>query len=266
MNYKIGSMILAFVMLSVSAVPAVAQVATREHSYTIDGVEFQGMVAFPEDDEEQSRPGVLVVHQWKGVTDYERRRARELAELGYVAFTADIYGADTRPKTNHQAALASKTFRQNRGRYRRRVRAALEELRSFDEVRNDDLAAIGYCFGGTGVLELARSGADVDAVASFHGGLANPNSEQNDKIRATVQVHHGAEDPHVPRQSVNDLWQEMNQSETDWELHVYSHAVHSFTEEAAGDDPSSGSAYNPRADRLSWRAMKRLFREELSGK
>ncbi len=101
-------------------------------------------------------------------------------------------------------------------------------------------------------------------MVSFHGGLANPNPDENEKIRATVQAHHGAKDPHVPRESVNDFWQEMNQSEADWELHVYSDAVHSFTEKGAGDDPSSGSAYNPRADRLSWKAMKRLFREEFS--
>jgi dienelactone hydrolase len=253
-------MMLLFLSL---AMPVAAEVVTTEHTYTQDGLKFEGTVAFPED-VERSRPGVLIVHQWKGVTDYERRRARQLAELGYVAFTADIYGADTRPKTNHEAALASKTFRKDRNLYRRRVRAALAELRSFDEVRNNDVAAIGYCFGGTGVLELARSGANVDAVVSFHGGLSNPDPEENDRIRATVQVHHGAEDPHVPQESVNDFWNEMNQSQTDWELHVYSDAVHSFTEKEAGNDPSTGNAYNLRADRLSWDAMKRLFREEFS--
>lgn len=252
------------VMMLVLTVPGFAEITTSEHTYTSGGVEFQGYLARPEEVNEE-RPGILVVHQWKGLTEYERRRGRQLAELGYVAFAGDIYGADTRPKTNHKAALASKTFRKNRNLYRTRVRDALDELRSLAGVRGYDLAAIGYCFGGTGILELARSGADVDAVVSFHGGLSNPNPEDAKNIQAAVQIHHGAKDPHVFRDAVRSFWSEMNESDADWTLNVYSDAVHSFTQKGAGSDPSNGSAYNPRADRLSWGAMKRLFEKEFQG-
>lgn len=260
---KRSAFLVCTVLLILATVPGFAEVTTSEHTYTSGGIEFEGYVARP-DGVSEDRPGVLVVHQWKGLTDYERRRARELAEMGYVAFAGDVYGADTRPKTNHEAALAAKTFRQDRNLYRKRVRDALGELRSISGVRGDDLAAIGYCFGGTGVLELARSGADVDAVVSFHGGLSNPNPEDATDVEATVQVHHGAEDPHVSRDAVRSFWDEMNESDADWTLQVYSDAVHSFTEKDAGSDPSNGSAYNARADRLSWRAMKQLFRDEFS--
>jgi dienelactone hydrolase len=259
---KLFGLVVAGIFLCAGIGTASGKVITKEHSYSYNGTEFQGYMARPADTDLQ-RPGVLVVHQWKGLTGYERKRARMLAELGYVAFAGDIYGADTRPATDHEAALASKTFRENRALYRRRVRAALNQLRSLNYVDGTNLGAIGYCFGGTGVLELARSGADVEAVVSFHGGLSNPNPQDAKNIQAIVQVHHGAKDPYVSQKSVVSFWNEMKKANPDWTLNVYSDAVHSFTEKKAGDDPSSGSAYNARADRLSWTAMKRLFRNEL---
>ncbi|MFB6355257.1 MAG: dienelactone hydrolase family protein [bacterium] len=233
-------------------------VRTTTYRYSHAGTTLKGYLAVPEGLKEK-RPGVLIVHQWKGLGDYEKRRARQLAQMGYVAFAADIYGADTRPSTDHEAAMASSTFRKNRGFYRKRVNAALNELRDYRKVNSDHLGAIGYCFGGTGVLELARSGADVDAVVSFHGGLANPNPRDARNIKAVVQVHHGAQDPHVSQQDVLSFWNEMKPTDADWELHVYSDAEHGFTE-------SHSDAYNKRADRLSWRAMKRLFSEEFVSK
>lgn len=236
-----------------------AEVVTTIVNYTHNGTELQGYLAY-EETYETPRPGVLVVHQWKGLGDYERRRARQLADIGYVAFAADIYGADTRPSTNHEAALASKTFRENRHLYRKRLRAALNQLQNRKRVNTNNLAAIGYCFGGTGVLELARSGADVDGVVSFHGGLSNPNPEDAQNIKAAIQVHHGAHDPHVSQDAVLDFWNEMKDTDIEWDLNVYSNAYHSFTEKHAGSDPSGGSAYNARADRVSWHRMKSFFR------
>lgn len=239
-------------ILTALVYPLHAEVTTRSVTYTHEGTELKGYLAQPKDFEGQ-RPGVMIVHQWMGLGDYEKMRARQLAELGYVAFAADVYGADTRPETTHQASLAASTFRKNRNLYRRRLNASLDRMRQFESVNPDDVAAIGYCFGGTGVLELARSGADVDAVVSFHGGLANPNPKDAASIEATVQVHHGAEDPHVTQQHVLSFWNEMNKyAHVDWTLNVYSNAPHGFTE--PGTD-----AYNKRADRLSWRAMKKLF-------
>jgi dienelactone hydrolase len=231
-------------------------VATETVTYEYNGVQFEGYFAV-DTAIEGPRPGVMVVHQWMGLGDYEKKRARQLAEMGYVAFAADVYGSDTRPETTHEAALASSTFRENRNRYRRRLNRSLDVLRNQSQVDADRLAAIGYCFGGTGVLELARSGADVDAVVSFHGGLTNPTPEDASNIQAAVQVHHGAEDANVTQQHVRSFWDEMNQYATvDWDLRVYSNAKHGFTE-------SHSDAYNERADRLSWSAMKRLFKRRL---
>lgn len=233
-------------------------VVTESISYEHDGVELEGYLARP-DTAGLMRPGVLVVHQWMGLGDYEKMRARRLADLGYVALAADVYGADTRPSTTHEASLAASTFREQRGRYRRRLMASLETLRNRSDVDPDRLAAIGYCFGGTGVLELARSGADLDAVVSFHGGLANPRPEDAGNIRAAVQVHHGGEDPHVTPEDVLSFWNEMNEhASVDWTLHVYSKAPHGFTEPGT-------EAHDARADRLSWRAMVRLFEEVFGG-
>lgn len=237
----------------VSVRPAAAEVVTRSVPYEHEGVGLEGYLAV-DTSYDGRRPGILVVHQWLGLGDYEKRRARQLARLGYVAFAADVYGSDTRPETTHEAALASSTFRKDRNLYRRRLRASLRVLEQQDRVNSEKLAAIGYCFGGTGVLELARSGADLDAVVSFHGGLSTPNPEDAGQIQATVQAHHGALDSHVTQEHVVSFWEEMKQAPVDWELTVYSNAPHGFTE--------PGDAYNERADRLSWTAMKRLFRDE----
>lgn len=238
--------------------PAADAIVTESVVYEHDGVELQGYLARP-DASGRGRPGVLVVHQWMGLGDYERMRARQLAERGYVALAADVYGADTRPATTHEASLAVATYREDRGLYRRRLAASLETLRSRSDVDPDRLAAIGYCFGGTGVLELARSGADLDAAVSFHGGLANPRPEDAANIRAAVQVHHGAEDAHVTPEDVRSFWDEMNEhASVDWTLHVYSGAPHGFTEPGT-------EAYDERADRRSWRAMMQLFEEVFDG-
>jgi len=242
---------------------SVQAIETETVTYQDGEVTMRGYRAYPAGQEE-ARPGILIIHQWKGLGDYEKRRARQLARMGYVAFAGDIYGADTRPSTNHEAAMASSTFRENRNFYRKRAKLALNVLRDDDRVRTDDLAAIGYCFGGTGVLELARSGTRLDAVVSFHGGLTKPAPEENQTIHPVVQVHHGANDPHVSQQNVRAFWDEMKNSDADWDLNIYGHAVHSFTREGAGDDPSSGSAYNPRADRLSWQRMQSLFQRVFS--
>lgn len=233
-----------------------AKVVTRSIPYEYGGVEFDGYLAV-DTSMKGTRPGVLIVHQWMGLGKYEKMRARQLAKLGYVAFAADVYGSDTRPETTHQASLASSTFREDRNLYRRRLKQSLMVLKSRNRVDSDRVAAIGYCFGGTGVLELARSEADVGAVVSFHGGLSNPNPKDARKIEAAVQVHHGAEDPHVTQEHVISFWNEMTEyASTDWQLNVYSDATHGFTE-------SGTKAYNKRADRLSWQAMKRLFQQEL---
>ncbi|MEO5712094.1 MAG: dienelactone hydrolase family protein [Luteolibacter sp.] len=208
------------------------------------------------------RPAVLVIHQWTGLTEYEKRRSRMLAELGYNVFAADIYGKGIRPQPPEAGKEAGK-YKGDRTLFRARIMAALELLKADDRTQPGKIAAIGYCFGGTGVLELARSGADVKGVVSFHGSLdAAPDmAAQAGKIPAKILVLHGAADPFAPAEQVTGLEKELTDAKADWQVVLYSGAVHSFTQKEAGDDASKGAAYNEAADRRSWAAMKSFFAE-----
>ena len=207
------------------------------------------------------RPGVLVVHEWTGLGDYVKTRARKLAELGYIAFAADIYGKGVRPATPQEAGKVAGKYKNDPKLMRQRVRAGLDALLSEPLCDPKRVAAIGYCFGGTCVLELARSGADVAGVVSFHGGLATANPADAKNIRGKVLALHGGDDPHVPPREVAAFEDEMRAAGVDWQLVVYGGAVHAFTNPAAGNDNSRGAAYNAAADRRSWEAMKAFFAE-----
>jgi len=207
------------------------------------------------------RPAVLVVHQWKGLGDYEKKRAEMLARLGYNVFAADIYGKGIRPQTIEEAAIEAGKYKSNRSLLRARVRAGLDVLAKDQRTDSRHIAAIGYCFGGTAVLDLARSGADIAGVVSFHGGLSSPAPRDAKNIKAKVLALHGADDPNVPAHEVAAFEDEMRQSGVDWQLIAYGGAVHSFTDWNAGNDNSKGVAYNERADRRSWEAMKSFFAE-----
>ena len=207
------------------------------------------------------RPGVLVAHQWKGLGDYEKRRAEMLARLGYNVFAVDIYGQGIRPTTVQAAAGQAGKFKQNRALLKERIRAGWDVLRGHELTDPKRVAAIGYCFGGTAVLELARSGADLAGVVSFHGGLGTPTPEQGRNIKCKVLALHGADDPNVPRKEVEAFEDEMRAAGVDWQLISYGGAVHAFTDWNAGHDNSKGAAYNEKADQRSWEAMKQFFAE-----
>jgi dienelactone hydrolase len=207
------------------------------------------------------RPGVLVVHQWKGLGAYEKKRAEMLAGLGYNVFAVDIYGKGVRPQTMSEAGAQAGKFRNHRPLLRARVRAGLDVLAAHELTDPKRIAAIGYCFGGTTVLELARSGADIAGVVSFHGGLSSPTPADARNIKAKVLALHGADDPNVPPNEVAAFEEEMRQGGVDWQLVAYGGAVHAFTDWDAGNDNSRGVAYNERADRRSWEAMKQFFAE-----
>ena len=207
------------------------------------------------------RPGILIAHQWKGLGDYEKKRGEMLAKLGYVAFAADIYGKGIRPADPKAAGEMAGKYKADRDLLRRRVRAGFEQLRKARQVDAQKLGAIGYCFGGTTALELARSGADVSGIVSFHGALATPTPDDAKSIKAKVLACHGADDPFVPPAEVAGFEEEMRKAKVDWQLVAYGNSVHSFTDWNAGNDNSKGAAYNEKADRRSWEAMKDFFSE-----
>jgi dienelactone hydrolase len=205
---------------------------------------------------------VLVVHEWKGLNDYAKKRADMLAQLGYVAFAADIYGKGIRPQKTEQAGAEAGKYKSNRTLLRQRVIAGLNELQKQPNVDPDKLAAIGYCFGGTTVLELARSGADVKGIVSFHGGLSTPTPEDAFNIKAPLLVLHGADDPFVSPLEVSDFEKEMGAAKVNYRLIKYPGAMHGFTN-PDNKGELKGALYNKDADQKSWAEMQKFFKEVL---
>ncbi|MGL5017354.1 MAG: dienelactone hydrolase family protein [Luteolibacter sp.] len=238
-----------------------AALVEKTVTYQQDGATLEGFHVY-DDAVTGKRPGVLVIHQWTGLSDYEKRRSRMLAEMGYNVFAADIYGKGIRPQPPEAGKEAGK-FKGDRTLYRARLSAALDQLKADERTDPEKIAAIGYCFGGTGVLELARSGSNIAGVVSFHGGLdsAPGMTAEAGKIPVKILVLHGAVDPYVPAAQVAAFQQEMTDAKADWEMVSYGGAVHSFTHQEAGDDPSKGAAYDESADRRSWVAMQAFFAE-----
>ena len=239
-----------------------AEIVTKSVGYKEGDTTLEGWVSY-DDSVKGARPGVLIVHQWKGLGAYEKMRAEMLAKMGYVAFACDIYGKGIRPTAMQDAAAQAGKYKNDRPLLRKRVNAGLETLLKQEGVDKKKVAAIGYCFGGTTVLELARSGADVGGVVSFHGGLSSPAPADAKNIKAKVLALHGADDPNVPPAEVAAFEKEMRDAKVDWQLVAYGNAVHSFTDKGAGNDNSKGAAYNEKADRRSWEDMKDFFVEFL---
>jgi dienelactone hydrolase len=242
------------------AVNARANIVFKPVEYQQGDAVLEGLSVY-DDALRGKRPAVLVVHQWMGLGEYEKKRAEMLARLGYNVFAVDIYGKGIRPRNPAEAGTEASKYRDDRALLRARVRAGLNVLARHELTDPQRIVAIGYCFGGTTVLELARSGASLAGVVSFHGGLSTPNPGDAKHIKAKVLVLHGADDPHVSPQEVAAFEEEMRQGGVDWELTVYGGAVHAFTDWNAGNDNSKGAAYNERADRRSWAAMKQFFAE-----
>lgn len=253
------AMVLVLVLAIVNSV--FAEVKTKVVEYKDGDTVLEGFVAWDSAAAGKSTPGVLVVHQWMGLTDYEKGRCKQLAELGYVAFALDIYGKGTRPANVQEAGKQSGVYKKDRDLYRRRLNLGLAQLRALENVAKNRIAAIGYCFGGTGAIELARSGADIQGVVSFHGGLDSPSPSDGKKIKAKLLVCHGADDPFVPAADIAAFQAELNAAKVDWQMINYSGAVHSFTQPMAGNDNSRGAAYNELADKRSWIAMRDFFKE-----
>jgi dienelactone hydrolase len=242
---------------------ASAKVITRTVEYKAGDTTCQGFLAW-DDAAKGKRPGVILVHDWLGCTDHQKDQVEALAGLGYVALACDVYGKGVRPANAQEAGAESGKFYKDRALLRERVRAGLDFLTSQPQVDGTRLAATGYCFGGMGALELARSGADLKAVVTFHGSIASASPDDAKNIKAKVLVLHGADDPYVKQADVTAFMDEMRAAGRDWQVVQYSGAVHSFTDPRAGTDNSKGAAYNATADRRSWQAMKDFLAETLA--
>lgn len=208
------------------------------------------------------KPGILILPAWKGIDSHSREVAQKLSALGYASFIADIYGEGNQPADREQAAARSGFYKKNIESYRRRIRLALEQLlrQGADPER---IVVIGYCFGGLGAIEAARSNMPVKGIVSFHGSYERADSTPVAAIRPAMLILHGAEDRTGAQ--LPALADELRQAGADWQLISYAKAVHAFSDPSAGDDPAKGAAYNAQADRRSWLAMLQ-FLDELSGR
>jgi dienelactone hydrolase len=210
----------------------------------------------------KNNPGILILPAWKGIDNHAKDSAEKLSEMGYNAFIADIYGEGNYPKNIEDAGKQAGFYKKNVANYQKRIMLALEQLIKAD-ANPDNIVVIGYCFGGTGVLEAARAGMDVKGVVSFHGGLGRDATRPNNTINTKVLVLHGAEDPYVSKQEVDAFQQEMKDTKADWQMIFYANAVHSFTDIEAGNDNSKGAAYNEKAEKHSWKHMSLFLNEVL---
>jgi dienelactone hydrolase len=205
------------------------------------------------------RPGVLVFHEGSGLADHPRRRARQLAEMGYVALACDMYGGRKVAANMDESRALLGALRADPPRLRARARAGLEALRAVAQVDVTRLGAIGFCFGGLTVLELARDGAALSGVVSFHGILRTAQPALAGQVKAKVLACHGFRDPFVPPADLTTFMEEMEQAGVDWQVLTHGAAGHGFTNPAADRLGVAGVAYNENAERRSWAAMRDFF-------
>lgn len=231
--------------------PAFADIVTKPVEYDVGGTAYEGYFAI-NDAAGDDQPLVVIVHDWDGLTDYEKRRAEMLAELGYAAFAVDVYGKGVRPTTLDGKKAESGKMYQDRQAFRERLMGGLEAAREMAGVDDEDVVVIGYCFGGAAALEMARAGADVEGFVTFHGGLGTPDGQDYTAVEAPILILHGSEDPAAPLSQVADLVTALNKDGVDFEVQLYSGARHSFTEWSAKGDTSQ---YDAAADRKSWLAL-----------
>lgn len=226
----------------------------------LDGdILLEGFFAY-DDTVEGRRPAVMVNHAWAGRNDFVEEKALKLAELGYFAFAVDMYGKGILGQSIEENRKLMQPFMDDRNLVLKRLQAALYAIKSMPWVNDKKIAAIGFCFGGLCVLDLARSGAEIKAVVSFHGLLGSPESAQKKPIKAKVLVLHGNDDPLAPGDQLAALQQELTQAGADWQIHNYGNTLHAFTNPVA-NDPDFGTVYQADADKRSWISMKYFLME-----
>lgn len=253
---------LGLLAMAVLCAPALATVQFGPVSYQDGDTELEGFMAY-DDAIEGERPAVLVVHEWWGLTDHAKESVKKLAELGYNAFALDMYGKGQLTDDPAQAKEWSSEFKSDAMKTATRFKAGMDVLRLDERTDSSRMAATGYCFGGTMVLEMARMGFALRGVVSFHGGLASSlPAEVNPNVVPKILVCHGADDPFVSAEEVSAFEDEMRTLGVDWQLITYGGAVHSFTNPAA-DGSLEGAKYNKKAAERSWEHMKLFLAEVL---
>ncbi|WP_298120155.1 dienelactone hydrolase family protein [Flavobacterium sp.] len=233
--------------------------AQKAVSYSDGNQKLEGFIYNPEK-EISNGNSVLLLPAWMGIDNNAKENALELAKLGYKTFVADIYGIDKRPTNTGEAGKIAGYFKTNIKEYQNRIQLALNELIK-NGANPDKIAVIGYCFGGTGAIEAARTNMKVKGVVSFHGGLGRDASRTIEPISTKVLVLHGADDFYVPETEIKAFQDEMRTAKADWQMIYYANSVHAFTHKDAGNDNSKGAAYNEKAAKRSWQAMKDFFDE-----
>ena len=237
-------------------------IVTKTIDYRHDTALLEGFLAY-DDKAPEPRPAVLIAHAWGGRDDFVCNKARRLAELGYSAFALDIYGKGITGGSPEQNAQLMQPFMSDRSLLQGRMLAALETVKGLPQVDPHRIAAMGFCFGGLCVLDLARSGADIRGVISFHGLFVPPSDRPVATIRAKVLALHGYDDPMVPPEQVDALAEELTAAGADWQIHMYGRTMHAFTNPVA-NDPAFGTVYDANADHRSWQSLQSFLGEVLN--
>ncbi|MFH1985471.1 MAG: dienelactone hydrolase family protein [Pseudomonadota bacterium] len=256
----IKNILIAIAVIGLLAPPATAQVIEKVINYQHGGTALQGVLAY-DDATTSRRPGVLVVHEWWGMNDYVKQRVRQLAELGFVAFALDMYGKGRVTEHPRQASEWMKETTKNVAFWQDRANAGLAVLRSEERTDPERIAAIGYCFGGATVQQLAYSGAPLKGVVSFHGTPIPPPADAAARVKAAILINHGAADPFIKPEQVQAYLAAMTASGLNWEMNFYGGARHGFTNPGAGDYGLPALAYDRTADERSWAGMRQFFQE-----
>jgi dienelactone hydrolase len=253
-------MLFPFFVLLFSAGTVLAEVQTKTVEYMDEDVPLTGHLYW-DDSIEGKRPGVLVIHEWWGLNDYAKKRAEMLAELGYVAFAADMYGNDQVTDQPSQARDWMQEVTADVELWRQRAALGLEQLKASEYTDTDKTAAIGYCFGGGTVMQMAYGGADVLGVVSFHGSLPAAPEEVQGKIAPEILVLHGQADSFIAPEVVTNFQNKLEEAGANWEMDIYGGARHGFTNPDAGDYGIDNLEYDAQADARSWARMQAFFDE-----
>jgi dienelactone hydrolase len=249
-------------VLFLAQAPLEAAVKTEVVPYKVGDKTYKGYLAW-DDAISGKRPGVLVFPEWWGLNDYARKRAEQLAGMGYVAFAADMYGEGKTTEHPKEAGAMAGAVRKDIKEWEARAQGALQVLKENPHVDGKKMAAIGYCFGGSTALELAYTGADLAAVVSFHGALIVPDQQQAKAVKAKIMICHGAVDGFIPEETAQKTRASLDKAHVDYLMIYYGGAQHSFTNPDADKKGMQGISYNAAADHRSWAAMTGMFHDVL---